>query len=479
MRIGLGILSKPALLACACFHLSALAQSDDWNVAVLDQILASTPAGSTVARVGDMELLVSGLVAWRNELAGLPAPRSAFSGTAPLWTGGNVYYQFHPSVSAQNQQMFVDAAREWETFANVHFIARTSQPNYILVEEVAGLSGGQATVGMVGGQQAFKIGPNAWSRSVLCHELGHTLGMVHEHQRSDRDSFVTILTNNIASGQEANFVKLPTSQNLGAYDFLSIMHYARNTFSVNPATLNTIEPLPAYSQYLNVLGDGDPILTPSDRAGMATKYGAGPTISATVTNTMDGGPGSLRAALYYAFDHPGTTVTFNIPLSDPNYAGGVFTIRPTDNLPGLSRATTVDGSTQPGNTNPNGPEIVINGAAAQTASVFAHGLHFRGTNCAAHSLVINGFEGDGVWMDGTNTTGNTLSGCFVGINPSGSAAIPNGLRPVNIDNGARGNVIGGTTASTRNVISGGGSQGCLIRDPGTTNNQVLGNYIGL
>ncbi len=307
MRIGLGILSKPALLACACIHLSALAHSDDWNVAVLDQILASTPAGSTVARVGDMELLVSGLVAWRNELAGLPAPRSAFSGTAPLWTGGNVYYQFHPSVSAQNQQMFVDAAREWETFANVHFIARTSQPNYILVEEVAGLSGGQATVGMVGGQQAFKIGPNAWSRSVLCHELGHTLGMVHEHQRSDRDSFVTILTNNIASGQEANFVKLPTSQNLGAYDFLSIMHYARNTFSVNPATLNTIEPLPAYSQYLNVLGDGDPILTPSDRAGMATKYGAGPTISATVTNTMDGGPGSLRAALYYAFDHSPST----------------------------------------------------------------------------------------------------------------------------------------------------------------------------
>jgi len=216
-----------ALVACASLNLSAPGQSNDWNVAVLDQILAATPSGSTVAQVGDMEMLVSGLVAWRNELAGLPAPRSAFSGTAPLWTGGNVYYQFHASVSAQEKQAFVDATREWETFANVHFVLRTSQSNYILVEEVAGLSGGQATVGMIGGQQAFKIGPNAWSRTVLCHELGHTLGMVHEHQRSDRDSYVTILTSNIVPGQEGNFVKLPTSQNLGTYDFLSILHYSR------------------------------------------------------------------------------------------------------------------------------------------------------------------------------------------------------------------------------------------------------------
>ena len=66
--------------------------------------------------------------------------------------------------------------------------------------------------------------------------------------------------------------------------------------------------------------------------------------------------------MYYALDHPGTTVTFNIPTSDPGFAGGVFTIQPTDNFPGLMRATVLDGSTQPGNSNPNGPEIVLNGA---------------------------------------------------------------------------------------------------------------------
>ena len=37
--------------------------------------------------------------------------------------------------------------------------------------------------------------------------------------------------------------KIPTSTNNGAYDFISVMHYARNTFSTNPATLNTIQPL--------------------------------------------------------------------------------------------------------------------------------------------------------------------------------------------------------------------------------------------
>jgi hypothetical protein len=460
--------------------LRAQASTTDWSVALLDQTLATVQPGQNLVQVGDMEILVSNLRAWRNQLAGAPSPNLAFDGTAPIWTSGNVYYTFDSSVSVAHQKVFLDGAKEWATFANLHFLPRTIQPNYFTVLEQSSLEGGQSAVGMVGGQQFLQIGPTAWSRPTICHELGHTLGLIHEHQRSNRDSFVTVLTNNIAPGLIGNFIKLGNSQNQGAYDFLSIMHYSRNSFSTNPGTLDTIVPLPAFIQYLNLMGrQFDPVLSPADRAGMAAVYGAAAPLTSVVTNTLDGGSGSLRAALYYAFDHPGTTITFNIPVSDPGFSNSVFNIQPTDGLPGLARATVVDGSTEPTNSNPNGPSILINGALATPPSVFPNGLHLTGTNCSVRSLIINGFAASGIFIDGTNAVGNVVRGCYLGVNSSGTAAVTNGFSPVTIANGASGNTVGGATASARNLISGGAFQGLVIRDPGTRNNLVQGNYIGL
>ena len=450
----------------------------DWNVKLLDEILASVPPGEKLARVGDMEILVSNLRAWRSELAGEPSTSLAFDGNVPIWTGGNLYYTFDANVSAFNRKAFLDGAKEWATFADLHFIPRTTEPNYFTVKENPSLSGGQSAVGMVGGQQFLQFGPAAWNRGTILHELGHTLGIVHEQQRSDRDSFVTIFTDNIIPGAEPNFVKLANSLNQGAYDFRSIMHYTRNTLSANP-NLNTIEPLPAFNQFLNLMGISDPVLTPLDRAGVAAIYGAAPASSSVVTNTQDSGHGSLRAAIYYGFDHPGTTITFNIPASDTGFSNNVFNILPTDALPGLWNATIIDGSSQATNSNPNGPEILLNGALARTPSVFAHGLRFRGTNCAAHSLIINSFGGYGILIDGTNATGNIVSGCYLGTDAAGVFAVTNGLNPVAMADGASGNRIGGTNANARNIISGSAFQGIIIRDAGTKNNFVQGNYIGL
>ncbi|XP_010736121.2 low choriolytic enzyme [Larimichthys crocea] len=65
------------------------------------------------------------------------------------------------------------------------------------------------------------------------HEVLHALGFHHEHVRSDRDSYVRILTDNIQSGREHNFRKVATN-NLGTpYDFKSVMHYSQYAFSKN------------------------------------------------------------------------------------------------------------------------------------------------------------------------------------------------------------------------------------------------------
>ena len=56
--------------------------------------------------------------------------------------------------------------------------------------------------------------------------------------------------------------------------------------------------------------------------------------------------------------------------------------------------------------------------------------------------------------------------------------IGNSESGIDIDNGASGNTIGGTTANARNVISANTVSGIDISDAGTNGNVVLGNYIG-
>ncbi|XP_068172205.1 high choriolytic enzyme 1-like [Antennarius striatus] len=65
------------------------------------------------------------------------------------------------------------------------------------------------------------------------HEVLHALGFHHEQVRSDRDKYVSIVTENIQRGKESNFEKVATN-NLGTpYDFKSVMHYSKYAFSRN------------------------------------------------------------------------------------------------------------------------------------------------------------------------------------------------------------------------------------------------------
>lgn len=95
------------------------------------------------------------------------------------------------------------------------------------------------------GPQAISIGKNCDKFGIVVHELGHVVGFWHEHTRPDRENHVVIEKNNIMVGQEYNFNKLTEDEvnSLGLpYDYDSIMHYARNTFSKG-TYLDTIFPI--------------------------------------------------------------------------------------------------------------------------------------------------------------------------------------------------------------------------------------------
>jgi subtilisin-like proprotein convertase family protein len=92
--------------------------------------------------------------------------------------------------------------------------------------------------------------------------------------------------------------------------------------------------------------------------------------------------------------------------------------------------------------------------------------------------LISGNDGDGVDIRDASTTGNLVQGNFIGLDHTGTVAIANSDNGVQISNEASNNTVGGTTAGARNIISGNNSTGVQIQGSGTSGNMVQGNYIG-
>ncbi len=94
--------------------------------------------------------------------------------------------------------------------------------------------------------------------------------------------------------------------------------------------------------------------------------------------------------------------------------------------------------------------------------------------------LISGNRTNGVYFD-TGATSNTLEGNYIGVEVTGSNALGNGFSGVVA--ASDGNIIGGTSAAARNVISGNGTVGFDPTDAGVeiagaNLNLVQGNFIG-
>jgi hypothetical protein len=275
--------------------------------------------------------------------------------------------------------------------ANVLFVPRTTQTQYVLFKYV------QYGPNRVSGSQPQVVEIGSLMRGQICHEMGHSFGLEHEHQRPDRDAYIDVLEENIVSGNEHLFEIAAATTVFGPYDFESVMHYGRDVVSVQPGVLDTIQVKAGFAKYQARLGNQ--ALSPGDRALMALLYGPPAVMpSAVVTTTADGGPGSLRAAIYFAQDHPGTPVTFNIPTSDPGHSAGIFTIKPIAFLPPLATdGIVIDATTQPGYAGQ--PVVFLDGSAMPVESGEAPGFLMRESGCRVKGLGIVRFPGCGIVME--------------------------------------------------------------------------------
>jgi copper-binding protein NosD len=199
-----------------------------------------------------------------------------------------------------------------------------------------------------------------------------------------------------------------------------------------------------------------------------------------VTSVADSGTGSLRQAIIDSNAQctstggaPPCRIAFRIPAPVPN--GGWFTIEPLSPLPEItSNDFAIDGETQTaltGNTNPLGPEIDLTGRSAGDTD----GIILMTGLAAVRGLAIGGFARSGILSVPTknvtlfNDTRRTIERNYIGVDPTGRVADPNGLR------GIHAYYFIGRIAD--NVISGNRRSGAFLT---TCDDSVItGNRIGV
>ena len=125
----------------------------------------------------------------------------------------------------------------------MQFVPRAAESDYVAftLDLAVGSPACSSSIGRVGGRQVIK-GPPACPPSSLIHEMGHAVGLWHEHQRPDRDQYVNWSAAHTAKNYRRDSNPVSTdSQTVGPYDFASIMHYGDFAFSADfQPTLVTI-----------------------------------------------------------------------------------------------------------------------------------------------------------------------------------------------------------------------------------------------
>ena len=189
-------------------------------------------------------------------------------------------------VPVRERQELLEAIRTWDDRTVLRFVPREPQ-HRDYVRFTFGTPGGSwscrdlDTGGI--GETRLQVEPNDSSDNLL-HVIGHKVGLEHENQRRDRDSWLTVFRDNIAEtplARSAWHPKLSGGADVGVYDYRSIMHYRfieprKQRNHARPYAAETIPPGMPYG----AAGE----LSPGDVDSVARMYGHIPAEHVISTN---------------------------------------------------------------------------------------------------------------------------------------------------------------------------------------------------
>ncbi|CAM2069558.1 PKD domain-containing protein [Sulfidibacter corallicola] len=294
--------------------------------------------GTRLVRIGDMWVRVRGAAPQADAASKRASSKRADDIVISLWANGIVNYRFADDVNALQRDIFDEAAKAWDALDNLDVQRIPDEgpnpANYIEVRN--SLDGNNSALGMIGGKQVLNL--QTWEPAVILHELGHAIGMLHEQQRPNRDTYITVSEHNALPDKRGNFTRVDGFAQHGDYDFRSIMHYHGHAFSRNG--LPTMEPKPAYTEFGEVMGRLD-TLSDLDIAEVETRY-QGLDTPVTVPDA------NLRAALLEKADYDENGV---LTVSEAASLRGILEISNRDiaDLTGITACTSLTGLGLSGN----------------------------------------------------------------------------------------------------------------------------------
>jgi len=157
-------------------------------------------------------------------------------GVAPgitKWPNNTIIYVLDNSLTSNQINVTRSSMEVWSSQTNIRFKERTTENFYVtILNDGQDCNCGRANLGVNGNRGTITIGTRT-TNGVMIHEIGHTLGYIHEQNRSDRDQFVRIFPENIQDGAISQFRITTNSVNPGTFDVNSTMIYSSFTFSKN------------------------------------------------------------------------------------------------------------------------------------------------------------------------------------------------------------------------------------------------------
>ena len=126
------------------------------------------------------------------------------------WPKGVVPYTIEDGVA--DKENIDSAIGEWNSKTVIKFVPRRRQRSYVAFVSVEG-GYCRAARGRVGGRQEIFIPPSGCSVNALIHEIDHAVGLGHEHERQDRDAYISMRPENLTAESEGDYIPYLTDAN--------------------------------------------------------------------------------------------------------------------------------------------------------------------------------------------------------------------------------------------------------------------------
>lgn len=148
-----------------------------------------------------------------------------------LWS--MVRFVYGDNLSESDKQEIKKALLHWQENTNVRFYNATGKPTrdprwnfeYPYIEFRRNSKTNNSYIGRIGGRQEINL--SSFTQRTIIHEIGHAIGMFHEHSRPDRNKSLNIDFSNLHTEHHKHFAIIDNNYHLvgESVDFNSVMIY--------------------------------------------------------------------------------------------------------------------------------------------------------------------------------------------------------------------------------------------------------------